>query len=127
MFAPSAELNGFPKALVVWLLDAPKEFPPDPPPNKLPLEVFPDPKAGLLDPANKLPEVLLLFVPPKPPKAFDVPAVAVLLPNILPLLAGLVPKAVLLPPKGLVAVVLAPNPEPEENFMVSGESIEMAN
>lgn len=110
---------------MVWLLDVPKAVPPDPPPNKLALEVFPDPKAGLLGPVNKLPEVLLLFVPPKPPKAFGAPAVAVLLlPNIPPLLAGLVPKAVLLPPKGLVVVVLAPNPEPGENCMVSGESIE---
>lgn len=119
MFVPSAELSEDPKALVGWLLDVPKALVPDTPPNKLPLEVFPVPKAGLLGAPNKLPELLLLllllllFVLPKPPKGFEAPAVDVLLvPNIPPLLVVLVPKAVLLPPKGLFAVVLAPNPDP---------------
>ena len=115
-------LNGFPKALVVWLLDGPNELPPDPPPNKLPPEAAPVPKPGLLGP-NKLPEVLLLFVPPNPPKVFDAPAVGVLfVPNILPLLVVLVPKPVLLPPKGLAAVALLPKPEPLYNSVVSSES-----
>ena len=122
MLAPSAVLNGVPKALVVWLLDGPNELPPDAPPNKPPPEAVPVPKPVLLGP-NKLPEVLLLLVVPNPPKVFDAPAVGVLLvPNILPLLVVLVPKPVLLPPKGLAAGALLPKPEPEYNPVVSTES-----
>lgn len=71
--------------------------------------------------------LLVLFVPPKPPKAFEAPAVAVLLlPNTLPLVVVFVPNAVLLPPKGLLADVVAPNPEPRSHSMVSGDSKDLS-
>ena len=110
---PSAELIGAPKALVGWLLDDPKVFPLDGPPNKPPVEVLPPPNAGLLGPPNRLPELVFAFVDPKPPNPVEAPAVAVLFPNILALVVAVLPKAGLAAPNGVeVLLELEPNPDP---------------
>lgn len=94
---------------------APKPDPAVEPPNS-PVPVVALPKGALLAPPNKPPEVLAAGVP-KPPKPVEDPAVVVLPPNIPPLLvAVLAPKAGLLAPKALLAVLVAPKPVPIEEF-----------
>lgn len=94
---------------------APKPDPAVEPPNS-PVPVVALPKEVLLAPPNKPPEVLAAGVP-KPPKPVEDPAVVVLPPNIPPLLvAVLAPKGVLLAPKALLAVLVAPKPVPIEEF-----------
>ena len=120
MLGPSAELIGpAPNPAFGWLLRVPKAFPPGAPPNKLPPGVLPDPNVDLFAPPNNPPELLFEFVPLKPPKADDEPAEAAVLPNILPLLAVLLPKVGLLAPNGFEVFVLEPKPVPETQMIIS--------
>jgi hypothetical protein len=54
--------------------------------------------------------LLVVLVPPNPPNPPEPPAVAVVVPNMLLVEVELLPKAGLLPPKGVVDVA-APKPE----------------
>lgn len=115
-----AELVGAPKTLTVCWLAAPKPVPVDEPPNS-PVPVVVPPKGVLLPPPNKPPEVLAAGAP-KPPKPVEDPAVVVLPPNIPPpLVVVLAPKAGLLAPKALLAVLVAPKPVPIEDRSFSDD------
>lgn len=92
---------------------APKPVPVVEPPN-IPVPVVVPPKGALLAPPNKPPEVLAAGAP-KPLKPVEDPAVVVLPPNIPPPLVDVfAPKAGLLVPKALLAVLVAPKPVPIE-------------
>lgn len=92
----------------------------DVPPNS-PVPAVAPPKGALLAPPNRPPEVLAAGAP-KPPKPVEDPAVAVLPPKIPPpLVVVLAPKAGLLAPKALLALLVAPKPVPIEERSFSDD------